>query len=274
MGCLKLDYYEDLRVRTCVPMLSHEPKMVLCWLSIDPLAEKFPNISPYVYCYNNPLNVIDPDGREGIVVSGQPGGHKNREHFLVNGLDRAKGALSHRQSKSEKVTWMVYNDGSKANGYTKVQLAKYEALAKKAGVTMKVVNDTDDIVDYVNNKNGGKSRESDKITSFYYVGHATPGDMDAGYTGGVFGQDFEPDDLDSDAFSKGCWVNVTAACRTSKGGLIEDSVVDQFAEKLDPTSTVNGSDVRTQFDGGKRTDKELLKANKGTQVTKKGEKVD
>jgi len=56
--------------------------------------------------------------------------------------------------------------------------------------------------------------------------------------------------------------------------LIEDSVVDQFAKKLDPSSTVNGSDVRTQFDGGKRTDKELLKANKGTQVTKKGEKVD
>jgi hypothetical protein len=34
------------------------------WLSPDPLAEKYPQLSPYVYCANNPLKYIDPDGRE------------------------------------------------------------------------------------------------------------------------------------------------------------------------------------------------------------------
>ncbi|MCB6089526.1 RHS repeat-associated core domain-containing protein [Flavobacterium psychrophilum] len=33
------------------------------WLNVDPLVEKYPGYSPYVYCINNPLNVIDPDGR-------------------------------------------------------------------------------------------------------------------------------------------------------------------------------------------------------------------
>lgn len=33
------------------------------WYSVDPLAEKFPNYSPYVYCMNNPVKYIDPDGR-------------------------------------------------------------------------------------------------------------------------------------------------------------------------------------------------------------------
>lgn len=33
------------------------------WYSVDPLAEKYPNYSPYVYCMNNPVNFIDPDGR-------------------------------------------------------------------------------------------------------------------------------------------------------------------------------------------------------------------
>lgn len=31
--------------------------------SIDPLAEKYYNISPYAYCAGNPINRIDPDGR-------------------------------------------------------------------------------------------------------------------------------------------------------------------------------------------------------------------
>ncbi|OXA82894.1 hypothetical protein B0A56_03310 [Flavobacterium columnare NBRC 100251 = ATCC 23463] len=38
------------------------------WLNVDPLAEKYPNVSPYVYCFNDPINVIDPDGRDGIRV--------------------------------------------------------------------------------------------------------------------------------------------------------------------------------------------------------------
>ena len=34
------------------------------WLSVDPLAEKYPNIGSYVYCANNPVKYVDPDGRE------------------------------------------------------------------------------------------------------------------------------------------------------------------------------------------------------------------
>ena len=30
---------------------------------MDPLAEDYNDVSPYVYCLNNPMNLIDPDGR-------------------------------------------------------------------------------------------------------------------------------------------------------------------------------------------------------------------
>ena len=33
------------------------------WLSVDPLADKYPGISPYAYCAWNPLRLTDPDGR-------------------------------------------------------------------------------------------------------------------------------------------------------------------------------------------------------------------
>jgi len=32
------------------------------WLSVDPLAEKFPRMSPYAFCNNNPLYYVDPTG--------------------------------------------------------------------------------------------------------------------------------------------------------------------------------------------------------------------
>jgi hypothetical protein len=34
------------------------------WLSVDPLAEKYPSISPYNYCASNPILFVDPDGRD------------------------------------------------------------------------------------------------------------------------------------------------------------------------------------------------------------------
>lgn len=35
------------------------------WLSTDPLQEKYPNISSYAYCFQNPVKFIDPTGMEG-----------------------------------------------------------------------------------------------------------------------------------------------------------------------------------------------------------------
>ena len=38
------------------------------WLGVDPLAEKYPSISPYAYTFNNPIIYTDPDGKDGILV--------------------------------------------------------------------------------------------------------------------------------------------------------------------------------------------------------------
>ncbi|MBP9991413.1 MAG: hypothetical protein KBT45_08340 [Bacteroidales bacterium] len=47
--------------------LDHE--LMTGWLSVDPKADKYPNISPYAYCAWNPVKLIDPDGRDVLPTS-------------------------------------------------------------------------------------------------------------------------------------------------------------------------------------------------------------
>ncbi|CAM3815886.1 RHS repeat-associated core domain-containing protein [Flavobacterium branchiophilum] len=54
-------------------------------MSVYPLAEKYPNISPYVYVANNPINAIDPDGREIIYVIYNKDGSAKEELKYRNG---------------------------------------------------------------------------------------------------------------------------------------------------------------------------------------------
>ena len=34
------------------------------WLSVDPMSDKYPSLSPYVYCADNPVELVDPKGME------------------------------------------------------------------------------------------------------------------------------------------------------------------------------------------------------------------
>ena len=42
--------------------MDHE--LMTMWLSVDPMANKYPNISPYAYCAWNPVKLVDSDGNE------------------------------------------------------------------------------------------------------------------------------------------------------------------------------------------------------------------
>ena len=48
--------------------MDHE--LMTMWLSVDPMADKYPGISPYAYCAWNPVKLVDPDGREIWINNG------------------------------------------------------------------------------------------------------------------------------------------------------------------------------------------------------------
>jgi RHS repeat-associated protein len=57
------------------------------WLSVDPLAELAPNMSPYRYAFNNPTNFVDP---YGLFETRKDARQYRREHGIDGKIHKAK----------------------------------------------------------------------------------------------------------------------------------------------------------------------------------------
>lgn len=51
---------------TILDKIKIEPEQLLRWLSVDPLANKYPQLSPYTAMGNDPIRKVDPDGRRFV----------------------------------------------------------------------------------------------------------------------------------------------------------------------------------------------------------------
>jgi hypothetical protein len=66
-----------------------EPTEILTWVSVDPKADKYPSLSPYNYVANNPLNAIDPNGRDIVVLNNPQGGSGFGHMAILIGNDKS-----------------------------------------------------------------------------------------------------------------------------------------------------------------------------------------
>ena len=96
------------------------------WLSTDPLMEKYPSMNPYVYCAQNPVNMVDPDGRDFITFLvnfiGSPLGIK-RGHSGKNFSNAMRNFMGTSAGKNFVTQFM--GKGDKAFGYTAKSDGKY-----------------------------------------------------------------------------------------------------------------------------------------------------
>ncbi len=65
-------------------------ELMTCWLSVDPMADKYPSISPYAYCAWNPVKLVDPDGEKikGVTYNEDTGEYTYTEESKKNGVDK------------------------------------------------------------------------------------------------------------------------------------------------------------------------------------------
>ena len=73
------------------------------WLSVDPMSDKYPSLSPYVYCADNPVKLVDPNGEEWYV---------NQNGNIVEGTNKEKHTLyAVKGKKNEFGDRLIYRRG-------------------------------------------------------------------------------------------------------------------------------------------------------------------
>ena len=91
------------------PLARHYHSDLSIWLSVDPMSDKYPGVSPYAYCANNPVRLVDPNGEDiykpgvriyffngdiGIGISYALSAN------MVSGIARDKGGVTRFQANS------------------------------------------------------------------------------------------------------------------------------------------------------------------------------
>ena len=121
MGCLKLTYdqtYSNKKVLNSDCVL--EPKSAQMWLSVDPMSDKYPSMSPYNYCANNPVILVDPDGRDYETVIDEKKGTitiKAVYYTKNSNRDRLQNAIGEWNDQSGKYS-VEMGEGENKMSYT------------------------------------------------------------------------------------------------------------------------------------------------------------
>jgi RHS repeat-associated protein len=156
------------------------------WLSVDPLQMKYPGWSTYHFGFCSPIIVIDPNGRENvIVVGGVDINQHDRYKFTNSGIGQAfRTAIS---EPGEQTTLVLLTANMNEQEILEVQRSINAGNASGAQhVDLVIVGSAGELANYLNSKTTtspdlSKTRTEDKITDVAVYGHGVSGEMAFGY---------------------------------------------------------------------------------------------
>ena len=126
----------------------YDPRVSL-WLNVDPLAEKYPHVSPYTYTLNNPIKFIDPDGRDIVL----PKGTSVKNTYIILG--------NLQKLTDDKLVYSTQKDGT-----IRIKIASLGKGNKTAGTRLiRRLNSSDKVTTIEIGNKGNSARANSKTAS-------------------------------------------------------------------------------------------------------------
>ena len=126
------------------------------WLSVDPMADKYPSLSPYAYCAWNPIKLVDPDGEDIYQLDVSTGSlklsarTKDKTDKIIagsyQGIGRAKsfeekasitfskGVLDGKKNKDYSKTGFVSSNGTEKDAISVAKFISFYSYKELSGV--------------------------------------------------------------------------------------------------------------------------------------------
>ena len=117
------------------------------WLSVDPMSDKYPSLSPYVYCADNPVRLVDPNGEE-LCDGGKPSS-KRRDNYNDFFDKKIRTPLMRMVESGASDDDLEAAAAYLSNKYQKRLLKGYHNITgwdRKDGIDVKVFSETEKIV--------------------------------------------------------------------------------------------------------------------------------
>ncbi len=128
MGCPKLTYHQKLSpLKVVYSAKSRHQKIganvlyfgaryndsdVSVWLSVDPMSDRFLDLSPYIYCYDHPVNYVDNWGLSTTEYKNK----KTNEKIVINdGIEETVVISDQKDWERLKKTAEAYNNKHNVN---------------------------------------------------------------------------------------------------------------------------------------------------------------
>ena len=139
------------------------------WMSVDPMSDKYPSLSPYAYCGNNPVKLVDPRGEEigdfvanGVIIGND--GKDDGKLYVVN--NRSISTKEYRLAKKFIKRNSGNTDAFEQNDIAYKNSTLIESSAENRQKMVDIVSQDDGTGGTSPNNNreyGGKYDENGKI---------------------------------------------------------------------------------------------------------------
>ena len=123
------------------PAARHYHPTLSIWLSVDPMSDKYPGVSPYAYCGNNPVVLKDPNGDslinfyKQIVI--------NAQELYNMAVSQNQPDLSHETKVLEEAKISCYYVDQFINGLSDDQYKALNNIKDEQGNPINIIVDID-----------------------------------------------------------------------------------------------------------------------------------